>query len=226
MIKDKKIRPIFVCIVIVMLCMFYVGFFSAKNVYASEMNEIYTIEEIYDMYNILEEDRVNPWEYGFERLIILAQKHPSNSLILICHNEEIDFSNVYEYADIDVYYDFNETVRVINYTNGGISSDFETSNLSIAIGKVPFYETIYDTNYMRRKIIYSSYNLKKPDGTVFFWAAKPMVLSPIVEDMKNQNQLQPLAPMVSLIPICFGLVVSFLAFRKVWKLLKSISYQA
>jgi len=196
MIKDKKIRPIFVCIVIVMLCMFYVGFFSAKNVYASEMNEIYTIEEIYDMYNILEEDRVNPWEYGFERLVILAQKHPSNSLILICHNEEIDFSNIYEYADIDVYYDFNETVRVVNYTNGGVSSNFETSDLSIAIGKVPFYETIYDTNDIKRRIIYSSYNLKKPDDTVFFWAAKPMTLPPIMEEMKNQNQLRPLSQVV------------------------------
>ena len=226
MLKDKKMRNILLYLIVVLACVFFMGFSVAKNAYASELNEIYTIEEIYDMYNILEDDRIDPWEYGFERLVILAQKRPSNSLILICHNQEIDFSKIYEYSDIDIYYDFNEAVRVVNYTNGGISSNFETTDLSIAIGKVPFYETIYDNNDIRRKIIYSSYDLKKPDGTVFFWAAKPMILSPIMETMKTRNQLQPLAPMVSLIPISLGLVVSLLAFRKVWKALKTISYQA
>ena len=60
MIKDKRIRNIFLYLVVVLVCVFIIGFFTAKNVYASELNEVYTIEEIYDMYDVPEENRINP----------------------------------------------------------------------------------------------------------------------------------------------------------------------
>lgn len=229
MFKDKRIRPIFVCIVIVMLCMFFVGFFSAKNAYASSLNEIYTIEEIYDMYNVPVENRINPWDYGYSRLIILGYRHKlsGSRLEFICHNEQIDFSNIYndETNDWIVKYDFSEPVKLIRYANGEIDGIYDVT--TVDLGSEPFYEKIYENEYYHWfKIVYSSYNLYKPDGTVFFWATPPTILTRLVAEMKNQNQLQPLSQVVSLIPISLGLVVCFLALRKVWRMLKTLLYQA
>ena len=229
MIKDKRIRNILLYLVVILACVFFIGFSTAKNVYASTLNDIYTIEEIYDMYDVPEENRINPWDYGYSRLVILGYRHKvsGSCLEFICHNDAIDFSNIYndKYNDWIVNYDFNEPVKLIRYANGEIDGIYDVT--TVCLGREPFYEKVYENEYYHwYKIVYSSYNLYKPDGTVFFWATPPTTLFPIMAEMKNQNQLRPLSQVVYLVPISLGLVVFLLAFRKVWRVLKTISYQA
>ena len=57
MVKAKY-KPMYL-IIIILTVLLFVGYFNAKKAYASELNEVYTLEEIYDKYDIPEGSRLN-----------------------------------------------------------------------------------------------------------------------------------------------------------------------
>jgi len=228
MIKEKRIRNIYIFIFIIMLCVLFFSFFSVKTVYASVLNETFTVDELFDMFNIDEEERINPWDYGFERFIATTYNKStlSEQLNFIFFNEEMDFNRI-STEGTSVYYTFDEDILVAEYVNGMFIRDIGYDSPSKkAIGTVPFYDTIYDDEVAGFKLIYSSHNLYRPDGTLFFSAAKkPRMLVPITKNL-GPGMAKALGEVVSLIPIGVGLVVSFLALRKALRMLLQILRQA
>lgn len=226
MVKEKSIRTIYLAIIVVLIILLFVGFFNVKNVYASELNEVYTIEEIYDMYNIPEAIRINPKEYGYERLLIVSDTLDYR-LLFICFNKPFDLNNINIIAN-QVKYPFTETVRCIeyNYQKSILNYNDEYNEPVLWVAEEPIYETTYDKNYLGRRIIYSSHDIYKPDGTLFFSAVKLKTrMAPIMRNLTPEMK-KVMAGVVSLIPIGTGLVVSFLGFRKVLRALLRMLRQA
>lgn len=230
MANKKNIKTIYIAVFVFMLSLLLIGLFNVKKAYASGLNEIYTIEELFDMFNIPEEKRIDPWKYGYKRLIVTANNKGGNELNFICYNNEFKENNILMRPDLDpdVYYYFDERVRIISYYNGEISKSSEAVYLNYAIGTQPFYKTLYDKEFKGRRIIYSSHNLYKSDGTLFFSATPqipPTKLAPVTRSL-TPEMTKALGEVVSLIPIGVGLVVSFLALRKALRMLLQILRQA
>lgn len=245
MIKDKRIRNILLYFIVVLACVFFIGFFTAKNAYAAN-NEIKSLSQIYEEYGVTSEVFRNPYDYG-DNVLIIHRVNPSSDMLKIYvlsrpieYNDFKFSSSGYNlYVNVPLLYEISyvkdgDTVRIYSekvydtpysygYTIYACCGSLEDGIESIR-NQSPL-RTIGSIN-TTHNIIYSSFHLKDSGGTVFFSATIPTILSPIMGEMKNQNQLQPLAPMVSLIPIGLGLVVSLVAFRKVWKVLRTVSYQA
>lgn len=225
MAKERNIKIIYLAIIIILVILLYFGYFR-RYAYASEtsLNEVYTIEEIYNMYNIPEERRVNPKDYGYKRILGVVDTTFEGRLCFICYNQPFDFSNTYLVAE-DVKYRFNEKVRLIEYElkYKTLLSNDEYTELDFFIAEEPLNETTYNENYYGRRIIYSSHDIYK-DGALFFSARKMKTkMAPI---MANLNLNPVMKEVVSLIPIGAGLVVSFLALRKGLKLLLRMLRQA
>ena len=117
---------------------------------------MYTLEEIYDMYNI---SGLNLKEYGYKRTLITVDTN-NYYLYIVCFNKPFDLNNVYV-KEGNSYYLFDETVRYIrySYSSGAMYNNGETDNLELRIGNADFY--------VRHRIIYSSHNVYTPNGILF-----------------------------------------------------------
>lgn len=228
MAKERSIKTIYLAIIIILIILLFVGFFNIKNAYASEtgLNDVYTIEEIYNMYEIPEAIRINPKEYGYERIIGVIDTLDYR-LYFICFNQPFDLNNI-NIVSNEVRYTFNETVRLIDYNTQKkiLNSNAEYTELNLWIAEEPLYETTYNEDFLGRRIIYSSHDIYKPDGTLFFSARKMITrMAPIMANLSPELG-KVMREVVSLIPIGAGLVVSFLGFRKGLRLLFRMLRQA
>lgn len=222
MAKSKSIKPIYLVIIVILIILLFVGFYY-KNAYASELNEVYTIEEIYDLYNISEDIRVSPKEYGHERVLIVVNTL-DNKLTIVCFDNPFDLGNIISSSG-QVKYIFEGTTRCIcyDYVRNMVDYNDTFENPYIWIADEPIYETTYDKNHSGSRIIYSSHDIYKPDGTLFFSARKMTRIARIVGNLQMGMVMKEV---VSLIPIAVGFLVSFLGFRKALALLRRLLHQA
>lgn len=224
MVKEKSIKIIYLAVVLISIILLFVGCFSSKNAYASQKvpNKVYTIEEIYNMYNIPEEDRIYPDEYEYERLLIVSDTSEYR-LVLIFYNIPLDLSKL-NIVGNKVYYPFEETVLCIeyNYDKQRINYIEEYNQPNLWIGADPIYETTYNEDFLGRRIIYSSHDIYKPDSTIFFSAHKIRTRMTTIMRELSPEMGKVMKEVVLLIPIGVGLVISFLGFRKAYQMLSRI----
>lgn len=227
MAKERNLKTMYLAIIIILIILLFVGFYRVRYAYASEtgLNKVYTINEIYDMYGIPEEIRVNPREYGYERILGVVDTLDYR-LYFICFNNPFDFNKTYTVVE-QVKYRFDETVRFIEYdtNNKRLNYNDEFNEFEYWIATEPLNETTYDENYLGRRIIYSSHDIYK-DGTLFFSARKLNTRMAKIMANLSPELGKVMTEVVSLIPIGAGLVVSFLGFRKGLRLLLTMLRQA
>mgnify|MGYP000129397795 CR=1 FL=1 len=227
MAKERSIKIIYLAIIVILIILLFVGFFN-KNAYASDtgLNKVYTIEEIYNMCEIPEAIRVNPKDYGYQRILGIIDTLDYR-LYFICFNNPFDLSKINVVSDA-VRYNFEETVRFIEYDTRKkiLNYNDEFDNFEYWIAQEPLNETTYNEEFLGRRIIYSSHNIYNSDGTLFFSAVKMRtVMAPIMANL-NPEMGKVMKEVVSLIPIGAGLVVSFLGFRKGLRLLSRMLRRA
>ena len=136
---------IYLVVVIIVIILLFLGYPGVKKAYASELNEVYTIEEIYDMYDISEDIRVNPKGYGYERVLIVVST-VSHTLDIVCFDEPFDLNNIYNsgYQGRQVRYLFDETIRYIqyNYQDDELVINEEKDTYDMQVGEEPFMKQL------------------------------------------------------------------------------------
>lgn len=208
--KSKALRNIIIYIVIIMTCMFFVGFFTAKKAYAAEFGipEQKFLENDYEYYFDFYNDSLMPYKAIYrvsdnneqagsidgKRIYMITSENP---LAVINDTNGVNIKSYGLTRWIYISFDdgFNNGVRYVDYPSG-------SSNYLFG------YD---DPLYPYAGFIHSNHTIDDITNDVVFFYPTLTVLLPI---MGRIPMNQVLIQVVLMMTISLGLVVSFLGLRK------------
>lgn len=248
-IKVKRdFRKLFICIAIFILSVFFLGFFTGKQVYAAEDYKSQNLNKISEV--LLADGNNSAWvdfmvnEFsklsyiGDPYLIITRSTNEVDALTYNIHisasplsvvndhdgNRHRMYISHYGYKVIKpTSYSMQHQINKLEFRHV-ISSDYADKSLLLDSNS---YIKLYDFIYSSYDVYYHSYESQWVDvgiapGTVFF-SQLTGILPPIIQ-MMDMNQT--LKQVVFLLPLLIVLIISYLALRKVLALLRQILSQA
>lgn len=231
--KSKAMRNIFLYIAIIMACMFFLGFFTAKKVYASETDFNKNINAIRSFLTAkgIEETVIDDF---IENNSIINTFLPDNPYVVLTYFDNNRFHITVDDDNIKCSYFYHigsnthymqvkgQSTHMFQIEDGEIIQGTSQSSSAIKavdgdLGKSLLLDDDYPSSKNTATIYYSSHDILFDntwedigiyEDEVFFF--KTTILYPIF----RQIPITVMEQVVFLIPISLGLVVSLMGLRK------------
>lgn len=211
--KSKAMRNIFLYIAIIMVCMFFLGFFTAKRAYAAEDDDIYSdvpappleSNETYFLREHLSSS-------SYLRAYVFNVNDNVNNLGVPVYHINQNGKHLIVLNAVKIY-EWRNNTWVIHSTHhsgfGGVSTNQDLKYINLDMLSVPIYTA---------KEIDGVFELT---GEVFFYPASR--LSRLMERVEMTGVMEQV---VFLIPISLGLLVSLMGLRKALAMLLTMLKRA